>query len=159
VPTVRAFLPLVRADAVWRRIVLTASVNVLSPSVRLGAYQASRFAVTGFGETLREELASEGIGVAVLFPGGMLTRHLESSALARPEGLGDPGAADDDIEAMMAHRPLAEGDLLMAEEAIRHLLAELRDDRPYVVTHGSFRPWYERRRDAMEAALDRMEEP
>ena len=37
------------------------------------------------------------------------------------------------------------------------LLSDLIADRPYVVTHGSFRPFYKRRRDAMDAALDRME--
>jgi hypothetical protein len=36
---------------------------------------------------------------------------------------------------------------------LRDLLANER----YVLTHGSFRPDYERRRDAMEAAFDRME--
>ena len=62
----------------------TASSSVLAPAVRLGAYQTSKFAVLGFGESLREEIAGEGIGVTVLFPGGMMTRHLESSVLARP---------------------------------------------------------------------------
>src|SRR5436190_23484189 len=89
VRTVREFLPLLRARAGWRRILLTASSSVLAPSVRLGGYQTTKYAVMGFGDTLREELADEGIGVTVLFPGGMMTRHLESSALARPKELGE----------------------------------------------------------------------
>jgi short-subunit dehydrogenase len=105
---------------------------VLAPAVRLGAYQASKFAVMGFGETLREELADEGIGVTLLFPGGMITRHLESSAEARPADL-EPSSEDPgDLTAMLGHRPM---------------------------THGSHRPVYELRRDAMEAAFDRMEAP
>jgi hypothetical protein len=83
----------------------------------------------GFGETLRDELADEGIGVTLLFPGGMITRHLESSVLARPAHLGPTEVDPVDVEA----------------------------DLPYSVTHGSFRPYYEARRDAMDTAMDRME--
>ena len=157
VRTVREFLPLLRARSGWRRIVLTASSSVLAPAVRMGAYQTSKFAVMGFGETLRDELAGEGIGVTLLFPGGMATRHLASSAKARPAQLGASATRPEDLAAMLAHRPLADGDVVTPEHAIRNLLAGLIDDVPYVVTHGSHRAAYEQRRDAMDAALDRME--
>jgi len=157
VRTVREFLPLLRARSGWRRIVLTASTSVLVPAVRMGAYQTSKFAVMGFGETLREELAGEGIGVTLLFPGGMATRHLQSSADARPAQLGESVRRPEDLAAMLAHRPVADGDVVSPEHAIRNLLAALMDDVPYVVTHGSVRPVYEQRRDAMAAALARME--
>jgi NAD(P)-dependent dehydrogenase (short-subunit alcohol dehydrogenase family) len=157
VRSVRAFLPMIRARAGFRRIVLTASSSVLVPSVRLGAYQTSKFAVMGFGETLRDELAAEGIGVTVLFPGGMITRHLESSVLARPAHLGTTEVDPDDLNAMMNQRPMTDGDVVTPEHAIRNLLADLEADVPYSVTHGSFRPFYNERRDAMDAALDRME--
>lgn len=157
VRTVRAFLPLIRSADGWRRVVLTASDSVLAPSVRMAAYQTTKFAVLGFGETLRAELAGEGIGVTVLFPGAMATRHLESSARARPDDLPATGARDDDLGAMLDHRPLVDGELVTPEHAVRNLLADLRDDRPYVVTHGSSRARYEQRRDALDAAYDRME--
>ena len=157
VRTVREFLPLIRARRGWRRIVLTASSSVLAPAVRLGAYQTSKFAIMGFGETLREELADEGIGVTILFPGGMITRHLESSALARPGHLEATGSDPEDLDAMLAHRPMADGDVVTPEHAIRNLLADLEANVPYSVTHGSFRSVYEERRDAMDAAFDRME--
>lgn len=157
VRTVRAFLPQIRARQGWRRIVLTASLSVLAPAVRMAAYQTSKFAVMGFGETLREELASEGIGVTVMFPGGMITRHLETSAQARPTALTATGARDDDLITMLAHRPVGEADVVMPEHAIRNLLDDLDANEPYVVTHGSVRADYAERRDAMERALDRME--
>jgi NAD(P)-dependent dehydrogenase (short-subunit alcohol dehydrogenase family) len=126
VRTVRAFLPLLRGRGNgWRRIVLTASSSVLAPSIRMAAYQTTKFAVMGFGETLREELAAEGIGVTILFPGGMITRHLESSAQARPAELPATGARDDDLVAMLEHRPMADGDVVTAEHAVRNLLADL----------------------------------
>jgi NAD(P)-dependent dehydrogenase (short-subunit alcohol dehydrogenase family) len=157
VRTVREFLPLLRARTGWRRIVLTASTSVLAPAVRMGAYQASKFAVMGFGETLREELAGEGIGVTVLFPGGMTTRHLQSSASARPARLGASALRQEDVAAMLAHRPVGDGDVVSPDHAIRHLLDDLIADRPYVVTHGSHRPAYEERCAALDAAQDRME--
>jgi NAD(P)-dependent dehydrogenase (short-subunit alcohol dehydrogenase family) len=157
VRTVREFLPMLRAGTGIRRIVFTASSSVLAPSVRLGAYQTSKFAVMGFAESLREELASEDIGVTILFPGGMITRHLESSVLARPAELGESVLDEADVNAMIAHQPMGEGDLVTADEAIRNLLADLEAGEPYVLTHGSYRPIYEQRHAAMDAAFDRME--
>ena len=157
VRTVRSFLPLLRARTGWRRIVLTASSSVLAPAVRLGAYQASKFAVMGFGETLREELADEGIGVTLLFPGGMITRHLESSAEARPAELEPTREDPGDLTAMLEHRPMADGDVVTPDHAVRNLLADLEADEPYSLTHGSHRAVYEQRRAAMDAAFDRME--
>ena len=156
--TVRAFLPLLRVRTGYRRVVLTASLSVLAPAVRMAAYQTSKFAVMGFGETLRHELAGEGIGVTILFPGGMITRHLETSMQARPAELNTTGAREDDLTAMLAHRPVGERDVVMPEHAIRNLLADLDADEPYSVTHGVVRDAYNERHEAMSAALDRMEQ-
>ena len=52
---------------------------------------------------------------------------------------------------------MADGDVVTPEHAIRNLLADLEANVPYSVTHGSFRSVYEERRDAMDAAFDRME--
>ncbi len=157
VRTVREFLPLLRERPGWRRIVLTSSSSALVPSVRIGGYQTTKFAVMGFGESLRDELAPEGIGVSVLFPGGMMTRHLESSVLARPADLGPTEVRQEDLEAMMAQRPMSEADIATAEHAIRNLLTDLVANEPYILTHGTYRADYNQRRDALEAALDRME--
>ncbi len=157
VRTVREFLPMIRERGGFRRIVLTASSSVLAPSVRLAGYQTTKFAVMGFGETLRLELAAEGIGVTVLFPGGMMTRHLESSAAARPADLGESVLRQEDLEAMLASAPMGDGDLATAEHAIRNLWADLEADEPYCLTHGSHRPVWQQRRDAIDAAFDRME--
>ncbi len=67
----RSFLPLLRRSE-NPRLVFTASSSVLVPASRLAAYQASKFAVLGLAETLRLELAEQGIGVSVIFPSGMM---------------------------------------------------------------------------------------
>lgn len=78
--TVKAFLPLLRQTDGERHIVLTASSSFFTPGVRMAVYVTSKYAVVGYGEVLQEELAGEGIHVALLFPAGMSTRHLASSA-------------------------------------------------------------------------------
>lgn len=158
VRTVTAFLPLLRAATGWRRIVITSSSGALVPGVRLGAYTASKCAVMGFGETLRMELADEGIGVSVLFPAGMSTRHLETSAAAKPPAAGEWTVAPDDIEAMMASRSISDSHVATPEHAARNLLAELERDPPFIVTHGDFRDAFRARIADLEAAFDRMEQ-
>jgi NAD(P)-dependent dehydrogenase (short-subunit alcohol dehydrogenase family) len=155
--TVAAFLPLLRARTGFRRIALTASSGVFIPGVRLGAYQTSKYAVVGYGETLRLELAEEGIGVTVVFPAGMTTRHLESSAAARPAEKGEWVLLPDDVEAMMASRDVGPAHVATPEHAARNVVAGLVADEPYIVTHGAYRAEYHRRLEAIEAAFDRME--
>ena len=157
VRTVAAFLPLLRRRSGWRAVVLTASSGVFIPGVRLGAYQTSKFAVWGFGETLRQELAAEGIGVTVLFPAGMPTRHLESSARARPAEKGEWVLLPDDIDVMMSSRKMGDEHVATPEHAVRNLLTDLVADEPYIITHGAYRAAYHERLAAIEAAFDRME--
>jgi len=157
VRTVAAFLPMLRAREGLRRILLTASSGALIPGVRLGAYQTSKYAVVGYGETLRQELADEGIGVMIVFPAGMMTRHLESSKLARPAEIGEWVLAPDDIDAMMASRSTGDEHVATPEHAVRNLIADLVDDQPYLITHGAYRDQYHEQLAVLEAAFDRME--
>jgi NAD(P)-dependent dehydrogenase (short-subunit alcohol dehydrogenase family) len=158
IATVEAFLPLLRAAEGERHIVLTSSASYFQHGIRMGAYVASKFAVTGFGEVLREELAPEGIHVALLFPAGMITRHIESSMAARPAELGESRYDRADVEAMMT---LAEIDnvthLATPEHAIRNLLADLREREPYIISHGDYRAQVEQHQRAILHAFDRME--
>lgn len=157
VNTVTAFLPLLRARTGPRSVLLTASAAVYSPSIRLGAYTTSKFAVVGFGETLRMELEPEGIGVSILFPDGMATRHLESSKLARPAELGPSLLLDEDLTTMLESRgtdPVAT--VVTPEFAVRNLLADLAGNEPYIITHGAYRDELVRRQQAVVDAFDRM---
>jgi NAD(P)-dependent dehydrogenase (short-subunit alcohol dehydrogenase family) len=158
VRTVAAFLPMMRRGSGWRQIALTASAGALLPTVRLGAYQTSKFAVLGYGETLRQELAGEGIGVTIVLPAGMITRHLESSALARPADKGEWVLMPDDIEVMMSSQDMDAAQVATPDHAVRNLLDDLTADEPYVITHGDYRAAYHRRLVPIEAAFDRMEQ-
>ena len=155
VRTVRAFLPLLRA-AGGGRIVFTASANALAPAARLGVYQASKYALLGVAETLRIELADEGIEVSVVFPSGMITRHLESSAAARPSHLGSGAVDDADLLAMMASRPMTEADLTTAEIAAANAVEGVLAGEPVVITHGALDDAVAVQQDRVRAALARV---
>jgi len=156
VQTVSAFLPLLRRARGRRHIVITSSASYFQHGVRMGAYVASKFAVVGYGEVLRGELSAEGIDVALLFPAGMATRHLESSIAARPAELGESRLDREDIEVMMAGSQVSPADVLTAEQAVRNLPADLRAGEPYIFTHGSYRAQIEDRHQAVLRAFDRM---
>jgi NAD(P)-dependent dehydrogenase (short-subunit alcohol dehydrogenase family) len=154
--TVAAFVPAIRKASGMRRILLTASSAALAPGARLGAYTASKFAVMGLGETLRIELEPDGIGVSVLFPAGMSTRHLESSQLAKPGLIAGPVMSDEDIAVMMASRAMDTAThVASAEHATRNLIAELAANRRYIVTHGDYRDDLAERLGDLLAAYDR----
>ena len=138
--TVNAFLQLLRKTQGPRHIAITSSSAALTPGVRMGAYTTSKYAVTGYGETLRMELATEGIGVSIIFPAGMITRHLESSAAARPAELGKSELRREDIDVMMASRKMdAASHVATAEHATRNVLADLAANERYIITHGEYR--------------------
>ncbi|MGE3693407.1 MAG: SDR family NAD(P)-dependent oxidoreductase [Novosphingobium sp.] len=155
--TVGAFLPLLRAAQDQRHIVLTSSASFFQHGIRMAAYVASKFAVTGYGEVLRAELAPEGINVSLLFPAGMITRHIESSIAARPAELGESRFDHADVEAMMAQ---AVGDttghVATPEHAVRNLLADLAAGERYIFTHGNYRDQIEMQQQEVLAAFDRM---
>lgn len=157
VNTVNAFLPLLRKGSGERHIVLTSSSSYFVPGVRLGAYITSKYAVTGYGEVLRLELADEGINVTLFFPAGMSSRHLESSKLARPTELGESVLNMEDIQVMMASRDMSEAThVATPEHAVRNLLGELADKRAYVISHGAYKPQVEARQKDVLDSFDRM---
>jgi NAD(P)-dependent dehydrogenase (short-subunit alcohol dehydrogenase family) len=156
--TVAAFLPLLRAADGPRHIVLTSSVAALAPSPRQGAYITSKFAVTGYGEVLRQELAEEDIAVTLLFPNGMITNHLTSSRDARPSELGESVLRDEDLAVVSAHAGAGEDTVTTPEDAITDLVRDMLAGEPYVVTHGKLGPVIHARHEGIEAANLRMRE-
>jgi NAD(P)-dependent dehydrogenase (short-subunit alcohol dehydrogenase family) len=156
--TVRAFLPQLRASA-DAHVLITASVSSLVSTRGLVGYATSKMAVLGLAEGLRLELAPEGIAVTALLPGGMATTHLASSDRARPAHLGAPAPLDPALigEVAGALAPTA-GAIVPPARAIRHLIAALREERPYLVTHGPIPASFEERIAAIRTAVARADE-
>jgi NAD(P)-dependent dehydrogenase (short-subunit alcohol dehydrogenase family) len=68
----RAFLPHLKASDDARLVNLSSIYGLISPPGQT-AYSASKFAVRGFSNALRHELAGSRIGVTVVHPGGIAT--------------------------------------------------------------------------------------
>ena len=157
IATVNAFLPLMRRSDGPRHVMLTSSVSALRQTSHQGAYSASKAALTSYGETMRNELRGEGIGVSVLFPHGMMTNHLQSSTDVRPAHLG-PSVEQSALDAVINEMATAVTETVSADDAVRDLVPQLLDDAPYIITHGlTARPAWRRRCAEVDAAFDRME--
>ncbi|MDL4817292.1 SDR family oxidoreductase [Actinomadura opuntiae] len=152
--TARACLPALR-EAPAGRLAFTLSSSVLDPAARMAAYQASKFAVMGLAETLRLELRDEGIAVTCVFPSGMASRHLETSAAAQPDHLRRSIGEQDDYEAMVASNPGMIQTVLPPQEAARNVIRRLLDGERYIITHGDLvGPLTTRHDELLQAAAE-----
>ncbi len=149
----RSFLPLLRRSA-QPRLAFTTSSSVLTPASRLGAYQASKFAVWGLAETLRLELAGE-VEVSVIFPSGMSSRHLETSSDAQPDHLRRDVGEAEDFEAMIASNPDMASGIVTPEEAAERSIDGVLAGERYIVTHGDLLDAVSARSAALRDAADR----
>ncbi|WP_262311927.1 SDR family oxidoreductase [Acidiphilium sp. AL] len=77
----RAFLPALRRASGARIVFLSSVFGIIAPPGQC-AYAASKFAIRGFAEALRHELADTPIGVTVVHPGGIRTNIARSARLA-----------------------------------------------------------------------------
>jgi NAD(P)-dependent dehydrogenase (short-subunit alcohol dehydrogenase family) len=149
----RAFVPLL-GQAPQGRLAFTTSSSVLSPASNMAAYQTSKFAVWGLAESLRLELAGEGISVAVIFPSGMITRHLETSEGAQPDILRRPIATEADYQAMVASNPGMTAAVAAPDDIAPAVLDALLAGEPYVVTHGDLVEAVDHRNAALHRAAE-----
>jgi NAD(P)-dependent dehydrogenase (short-subunit alcohol dehydrogenase family) len=154
-----AFVPRMRAQGGPAHIVNTASMAGLIPleGAGLGAYSASKFAVVAISETLRMELAPDGIGVSVVAPGGVATRINEAER-NRPQELQRRAAAPPpDMERVAGSRKsLERPETFLGPEAVaERILQGVRDDELYVITHPSWLPLLRKRHASLESAFER----
>jgi NAD(P)-dependent dehydrogenase (short-subunit alcohol dehydrogenase family) len=77
------FIPRIKAHGEGGHIVNVASLAAFLPGPQAGIYTASKFAVRGLTECLRDNLAPHGIGVSLMAP-GLVRSHAYESALRRP---------------------------------------------------------------------------
>lgn len=76
----RAFLPVLKGSQQARIVNLSSIYGIISPPGQ-AAYSASKFAVRGFSNALRHELAGTNVGVTVVHPGGVNTAIAQSARL------------------------------------------------------------------------------
>lgn len=153
---VKAILPRIRAHGEGGHIVNTASMGGILQYSQAGLYVTTKFAVVGFSEALRAELAPEGIGVSAFCPGGVRsnireyekTRPDRFAAEAQPPSGPPPGFKfTDEDRAKLASLTAT------PEEAGELVLQGIRDNALYIFTAPEFRAGVEERFAAIRRAL------
>jgi short-subunit dehydrogenase len=85
-------LPVLKANPGAHLVNVSSLFGLIAPAGQT-AYATSKYAVRGFTEALRAELADDGIGVTCVHPGGIRTRIAESARVGSgvPAGEGEEG--------------------------------------------------------------------
>jgi short-subunit dehydrogenase len=78
----RAFLPLLRKSDDARVVNLSSVYGLISPPGET-SYSASKFAVRGFSNSLRHELAGSNVAVTVVHPGGVATSIADNARVPK----------------------------------------------------------------------------
>jgi NAD(P)-dependent dehydrogenase (short-subunit alcohol dehydrogenase family) len=106
-------------------IVNTSSLNGLMPHGSFAAYSASKFAVLGLSDALRQELAPQGVGVSTLFPGLTRSRMAECD-------LSGPAIGTEQAAAIRANmmEPVWLG---------RAVVRAVETNAPYIITHPEYK--------------------
>ena len=153
---VRAFVPRMREQpGAEAHIVNTGSVagTFAIPGLPIGVYTASKYAVVGYSEMLRLELADDGIGVSVLCPGGVATR-IQEAGRNRPDALGGPVEQAPEAIARRQERVTDRPAAMEPREVGERVLDGVRANRLYIFTHADQRGPVEERYHDMMAAYD-----
>src|SRR5215472_3958573 len=142
---VEAFVPRMIAQKEPGHIVNTASMAGLIASKGLGVYNTSKYAVVGLSETLAKDLRPYRIGVSVLCPMGVATQ-IRASERNRPRELAnDAPSASEPVELM--------GRTLAPAAVAEMVLAAIRANRLYVITHEEGLEALRRRHERLEQSI------
>jgi NAD(P)-dependent dehydrogenase (short-subunit alcohol dehydrogenase family) len=145
----QAFLPRIRAHGEGGHIVSTASLAALVPMpAQYVIYVAAKAAVVAISETIRTELAKEGIGVSVLCPGPVRTNIRE---IVRPPqfGVGDAFRSFEQTGRTFVPFPSQ----MEPSQVGARVLRCIRDDELYIITHGEWRGMAIARHSAIVEAM------
>jgi NAD(P)-dependent dehydrogenase (short-subunit alcohol dehydrogenase family) len=142
---VEAFVPRMIARGEPGHIVNTASMAGLIASKGLGVYNTSKYAVVGLSETLAKDLKPYRIGVSVLCPMGVETR-IRQSDRNRPAALRNERAVGGEPVELI-------GRYLAPEAVADMVLAAMRGNELYVITHDESLEPLRRRSERLECAI------
>ena len=125
------FLPGMLAHGGRGHIVAVGSIASVIPHHQQGIYTGSKFAVRGIAESLRLSLAGDGIGVTLVCPGLVRSRHLEAER-TRPATLAT-GRELPQLPPDLLER--ANSAAMPADELGRLIVEAIRKNAPYVFSH------------------------
>jgi NAD(P)-dependent dehydrogenase (short-subunit alcohol dehydrogenase family) len=143
-----AFLPRMLEAAGERHIVNTGSIAGLIAVPGQSGYSATKHAIVSLSESLHVELEPHGIGVSVICPGAVAT-NIVDAVRNRPEALGGRAEGPDEMRARIAAQGTA------PDIVARKVLAGIRANELYIVTHPANRAAVVARHERLMAAYDR----
>ncbi len=134
---VEVFTPLIQSHGEGGHIINTGSMAGHVAPAGMGPYTATKYAVVGYSEGLKHELAPHNIGVSVLCPGWVKT-NIHTTAFDRPSGGPTLEQAKDDPQFQQMDSVIKGGfePDLVAEWVVDCMEA----NRLYIFTHTAFKP-------------------
>ena len=145
---VHTFVPIMRRQGTPAHVVNTASIaGLLSGIAYIGPYAATKTAVVSISETLRQELAIEGvpIGVSVLCPSATLSACMEGER-NRPAETGREQRTPDAEQWRVAIKDGMTGASGKEPAEVADMVVDaVRNNRFWVVSHGDLRVGIEHR--------------
>ncbi len=150
----KLIVPIIKAQGEGGHVVCTSSMAGVVPLPALAAYSTAKYAVRGFAESLRMQLAPFGIGVSCLFPGATRTGMLFAPE-DKPEEKIDEASANDFQKALWdaarsAIDPLDTG---------RAVVEAIKENRFHIFTNREFLDEVKQRNREMEAAFPEQDPP
>jgi short-subunit dehydrogenase len=159
---VQAFLPAM-LEARRGHILITASFVGLVPDYfgLHGPYAAAKAGVIGLGVALRNEVAAQGVKVSLLVPAGVDTGLSDSH-------VGRPAVVSGDMDIAKAPHPMqvisakegaprligGEPGWLEPDDVAQMVIAGLRENAEFIITHPEFKPVVEEYFERILAAFD-----
>ncbi len=124
----RALLPVLRANPGSHLVNVSSLFGLIAQAGQV-AYATSKFAVRGFTEALRDELAGD-VGVTVVHPGGIRTRIAETARVAARATAAEEAAGKAAFARLLTYPP---------ERAAEQIVAAVEGRRPRLLIASSAR--------------------
>jgi NAD(P)-dependent dehydrogenase (short-subunit alcohol dehydrogenase family) len=150
----KLIVPIIKAQGEGGHVVCTSSMAGVVPLPGLAAYSTAKYAVRGFAESLRMQLAPLGIGVSCLFPGATRTGMLYAPE-DKPEEKIDVAGASDFQKALWE----AARDAIDPFDTGRAVVEAIKENRFHIFTNREFLDEVIARNREMEAAFPVQDPP
>ena len=150
----KLIVPIIKAQGEGGHVVCTSSMAGVVPLPGLAAYSTAKYAVRGFAESLRMQLAPLGIGVSCLFPGATRTGMLYAPEDKPEEAIDEAGASDFQRALWEAAR-----DAIDPLDTGRTVVEAIKENRFHIFTNREFLDEVKDRNRDMEAAFPVQDPP
>jgi len=150
----KLIVPIIKRQGEGGHVVCTSSMAGVVPLPGLAAYSTAKYAVRGFAESLRMQLAPLGIGVSCLFPGATRTGMLFPPEDRPEEDFHEADASDFQKALWDAAR-----DAVDPLDTGRAVIAAIRENRFHIFTNREFLAEVVERHREMEAAFPQQDPP